>query len=338
MEQSDILNQLLGQEHLSPRQVEDCLDKIITGKWTEVQIAGFLIALRTKGEQPAELAAGAKFLQRHCVPVATADPAQLLDTAGTGGDNQGTFNISTAAAFVAAATGVSVAKHGNRAQSGICGSADLLAALGCRLDMSPERISACLAQTGICFIFAQAHHPSLKAVASVRKQLKVRTLFNLLGPLINPAGAQLRLVGVFADEWVLPYAQACQIIGMRRALIVHAGGLDEFSLVGKSHYALLDESGEITEHEVSAAQLGVPCYPIKQLQVADQAEALSMFNQAIDNEDCPARDSVVLNAAAAVFAAGKVAGLERAVEVVRATLAAGKARAKLDEFIEFNSF
>ena len=337
MQSASVINLLLERHDLEAAQVAACLEAMLTGAWSEAQIAAVLIALRAKGEQPAELAAGVEFLLQRCVAVPVKDPARLLDTAGTGGDRQGTFNISTAAAFVAAAAGVLVAKHGNRAQSGVCGSADLLAKLGCRLDLPVERTAACLEQTGICFMFAQAHHPALKAVAPVRQQLGVRTLFNLLGPLANPAGAKLRLIGVFADEWVLPYAQTCRQLGISRAVVVHATGLDEFSLTGKSRYALLDENGEITEHETSPDQLQVQEHALAKLQVHDQDTALAMFNAAIDNEAGAPREAVVLNSAAAIFAAGKEPTLADAVTAARAVLDAGKARAKVDEFIAFSS-
>ena len=328
------LGTLGAGKELDPSLLEESLAAILAGEWNEVEVAAFLTALRMRGVTSAEVTVAARYLLGIMRPVELPEAAAVLDTAGTGGDRKGTFNISTAAAFVAAACGVRVAKHGNRAMSGTCGSSDILTRLGARLDLAPEALAACHQRTGICFLAAPAHHPALKAVGPVRAKLRVRTMFNLLGPLLNPARAGCRLAGIYDGAWVRPYAEVLRDLGVRRAVVVHAAdGTDEFVLAGPSHYAVLDEQGEVSERELDPATLKLGEHDPAALLAADPAEAERLFNAAIDGKAPAPTAAVVLNAAAALFAAGQVSELASGIEPAQEAIASGKARAKLDEFI-----
>lgn len=332
MDSKSLTEKLLGGTDLDAAEITTALAGMLDGSWGAASSGAFLAALRAKGEQPAELAAAAKFLLQQCVPVTLPAPAQVLDTAGTGGDGQATFNISTAAAFVAAACGVRVAKHGNRALSGKCGSSDLLAALGVNLELPPERLAEIQAATGICFMFAPLHHPALKAVGPIRVELGIRTVFNLLGPLANPAGAGLRLAGVFAPQWLVPYAKALQGLGATRVVVAHAAGLDEFSVAAPTQYAVLAD-GEVSEHRITPAEAGVGQHELDQLRVASIEEATAMFNSVIDGKESAALDACLLNAGAALFAAGHVEDIPAGIVAAREAISSGKVRAKVDQFV-----
>lgn len=333
MEPASTIEHLLTDGDLSVADVRAAIAGILDGSWSHVQAAAFLIAMRAKGETPEELAAATGFLMEQCVTVTIPQPQEVLDTAGTGGDGLSTFNISTAAAFAAAACGLRVAKHGNRALSGKCGSSDLLAALGANLDTTPDRVGEILAATGICFMFAPAHHPVLKAVASVRTGLGVRTMFNLLGALANPASAGVRLAGVYAPRWLVPYAEAFKVMGVQRAVVVHAGGMDEFSVAGPSSYVVLTPPGTISEHETTPVEAGVAEHAVADLRIDDTAAAVDMFNSVMDNEAGAARDACALNAGAALYAAGRVETIAAGVAQALDALDNGTVRAKVAEFI-----
>lgn len=333
MESATLIDRLLAGHELNAAEIEAAMTAMLSSTWSPVQSAAFLTALRAKGETPAELAAAATDLVNQCVPVVITNPARVLDTAGTGGDGQATFNISTAAAFVAAACGVPVAKHGNRALSGKCGSSDLLAGIGVDLDLAPAQLAAIHAQVGICFMFAPAHHPALKAVAAVRKELGIRTIFNLLGPLANPAGAGLRLAGVFAPQWLVPYAQALHAGGVQRAVVVHAAGLDEFSVAAPSHYAVLTADGRVSEHTITPPEAGVGTHAVAELRVNSTAAAVAMFNAVIDGEPGGPLEACIINAGAALFAAGVADSITAGAATARGALTTGAVRAKVTEFV-----
>ncbi len=329
------LDAALSGRELSPERVEAALAAILDERWEPAQVAAFLVAMRCKGETPSELAAAARSLRTRCVPVAVEQPEQLVDTCGTGGDARRTFNISTAAAFAAAAAGARVAKHGNRAQSGICGSSDLVAALGADLDAGPERIAACLAQTGICFMFAPAHHPALRAVGPVRASLGVRTMFNLLGPLLNPAAAGRQVAGIFSPDLLEQYAATLRELGCRRALVVNGEGLDEFSICGPSAYAELREDGTIEMGEIEPGDAGLPVASLDRIQVSDRDEAVAMFEDAIAGGRSAAGDASALNAGAALYVGGHAASIAAGCRQAAAAFASGAVRAKADEFKAF---
>ena len=241
-----------AQEPLSEATAMEAFETIMGGKATPAQIGGFLMTLKTRGETQEEITAAARVLRHHAVKVATSAP--VLDTCGTGGDGAGTFNISTATALTTAACGVPVAKHGNRALTSKSGSADLLEALGVKIDLSPAKISACIAKAKVGFMFAPLHHTAMKHVGGVRAELGVRTIFNLLGPLINPAGAKRQLLGVFSRRWVEPMAWALKTLGAEKALVVHGSdGLDEITTTGPTHVAELAD-GQVRCFEMTPAR------------------------------------------------------------------------------------
>ncbi|MBF2735763.1 MAG: anthranilate phosphoribosyltransferase [Betaproteobacteria bacterium AqS2] len=329
------LGRLTAGEDLDAALLEEALGEILAGRWNHVETAAFLTAMRSKGVTRPEVVAAARCLLGIMRPVELPDAAEVLDTAGTGGDRKGTFNISTAAAFAAAACGVRVAKHGNRAMSGTCGSSDVLAALGARLDLDPAATAACFAKTGICFMAAPAHHPALKEVAPVRAQLRVRTMFNLLGPLLNPARVGCHLAGIYDGAWLTPYAEAFRDLGVRRAVVVHAAdGTDEFVLAGPARYAVLDETGAIAEHDFDPADLGLAGHDSEALLAADKEHAARLFRAALAGEKEAPAAAVALNAAAALFAAGRVPDLAAGLAQAQEAIASGRAAAKLDEFIK----
>ena len=329
-----IADAVAGRE-LAPARIAAAIDAMLERQWESAQIAGFLVALRMRGESPVQLAAAAAALRERGVAVAAADPDGLVDTCGTGGDGSRTFNVSTAAAFVAAACGARVAKHGNRAQSGVCGSSDLIADLGADLAAPPARIAECLEQTGICFMFAPAHYPAMKEVAPVRSALGVRTMFNMLGPMLNPAGAGRQVVGVFSPDLLVAYAETLRTLGTRRALIVHAGGLDEFSVCAPSAYAALAEDGTISSHSITPAAAGLESFELADLQVSDKKQARARFFEAVEGRPTAAAAACAFNAGAALHVAGIADDIAAGVQLAAAAQADGRAAAKVEQFRSF---
>ena len=321
---------------LAPEQIAAAVGAMLDSQWDAAQIAGLLVALRMRGESPAQLAAAAAALRQRRIAVVADNPEELVDTCGTGGDGSHTFNVSTAAAFVAAACGVRVAKHGNRAQSGVCGSSDLIAALGADLTASPEKVAECLADTGICFMFAPAHYPAMKEVAPVRAALGVRTMFNMLGPMLNPAGAGRQVVGIFSPDLIVPYAETLRTLGSKRALVVHAGGLDEFSVCAPCQYASLAEDGTISSHSITPQQAGFEdSFALADLQVADAKQAQARFAEAIDGRPGAAAAACAFNAGAALHVAGVADDITAGVRLAQQAQADGAARAKVEQFRAF---
>jgi anthranilate phosphoribosyltransferase len=262
-----------------------------------------------------------------------ADPAHLVDTCGTGGDAKGTFNVSTATAFVVAAAGGCVAKHGNRSVSSSSGSADVLEAAGARLDLDPDQVAECLRATGVGFLFAPRHHSAMRHAIGPRREMGVRTLFNLLGPLTNPAGAPNQLLGVFSEHWVRPVAEVLRTLGSRRVMVVHSSdGLDEISTGGVTHVAELRD-GEVHDYRIEPEQFGMDRAPLDAVRVATAAESLEMIRGAYAGRPGPAADIVALNAGAAIYVAGLADSHGEGVERARALLADGSAARKLDEFV-----
>jgi anthranilate phosphoribosyltransferase len=321
---------LLGEEaHAAMMQV-------MSGQATPAQIAGFLIALRMKGETVEEITGCARAMRAHVTP-ALPQHETLVDTAGTGGDGAHTFNISTSAALVAAAAGAFVAKHGNRAVSSRSGSADVLEALGVRIDLTPEDVAACIDEVGFGFMFAQAHHPAMRHAGPVRRELGVRTVFNLLGPLTNPAGARRQVVGVYARDLVEPIAQALAALGCEHALVAHgAGGLDELTPTGENLVAEV-RGGEVTISTVDPREFGAGPGVPADLGGGDAADNAAIVRTVFDGETGPRRDAVILNAGAALYVAGVSDSLEQGVYTARDAIDDGRATATLDRLIAFTA-
>jgi anthranilate phosphoribosyltransferase len=309
--------------------------QIMSGEVSAPLIAAIVVGLRVKKETVGEIAAAATVMREFATKVEVADHANLVDTCGTGGDSAHTFNISTAAAFVASAAGAKVAKHGGRSVSSKSGSADVLEALGANIGLKPGQVARCIDELGAGFMFAPAHHGAMKHAAPVRKELGVRTIFNILGPLTNPAGARNQLMGVFHPDLVGIQARVLQRLGSRHAMIVHgADGLDEISISGETMIAELKDD-HVREYLVRPEQFGVARAPLETIRAIDAGVAREMLVAAVGNEPGPARDIVALNAGAAIYVAGLApsheAGVARALEV----MASGAAKRKLEEFVAF---
>lgn len=314
--------------------MREVMRAIMSGDTTQAQIAGFLIALRMKGETIDEIAAAASVMRELAVHV-DVGVEPLIDTCGTGGDGIGTFNISTAAAFVTAAAGGYIAKHGNRAASGASGSADLLEAAGARIDLNPAEVAACIRECGVGFMFAPAHHGATRHAAGPRRELGTRTLFNVLGPLTNPANASIQLMGVFDRAWVPRAAQVLARLGVARALVVCAeDGMDEISIASPTHAAELCD-GRIETYTLDAAALGIARQPLATLAARNAAESHAIIRSVFDDVPGPAHDIVALNAGAAIYLAGLAPDLAGGLLRAREVIANGAARAKLDRFVAF---
>lgn len=320
---------VIEQIDLSREEMQSVMRTIMTGEATPAQIGGFLIGLRMKGETVDEITAAASVMRELATPVAVSGD-YMVDTAGTGGDGAKTFNISTASTFVIAAAGGQVAKHGNRSISSSSGSADLLEAAGVKLDLPPEKVAKCIDEVGVGFMFAPMHHSAMKHAIGPRKEMAVRTVFNLLGPLTNPAGAPNQVIGVFDRAWVEPLAQVLKQLGSRHVMVVHGeDGLDEITVSGKTLVAELKD-GEVTTYTVTPEQFGMSMAPLSELAVENAEESLSVVKQVLENGGGAAGDIVALNAGAAIYVAGLTDSLEAGVAKAQSVIASGEARAKLD--------
>jgi anthranilate phosphoribosyltransferase len=309
--------------------------QIMRGELTQAQIAGFIIGLRVKKETVGEIAAAAQVMREFATMVPVKDPQRVLDVVGTGGDGAHTFNISTAATFVSAAAGARVAKHGNRSVSSRSGSADVLEALGAKLDLAPEQIAQAIETIGVGFMFAPSHHPAMKHAAPVRKELGVRTIFNILGPLTNPAGAQRQLMGVFHPDLVGIQTRVLQRLGAKHVMVVYGkDGLDEISISGETAVGEF-VNGEVREYELHPSQFGLEVYDRRAIQVSSVDESRQMILAVLENQPGPALNIVVLNAGAALYVAGVAKSLAEGIDQAREAIAKGKARQKLDEFVAF---
>ncbi|WP_036253208.1 anthranilate phosphoribosyltransferase [Methylobacter sp. BBA5.1] len=326
---------LLDKQDLSADQMRAVMRLIMSGGATDAQIGGFLIALRCKGESVDEIAAAAEVMRELAGKVPVRGE-HIIDTCGTGGDGANTFNISTTCAFVVAAAGGRVAKHGNRSVSSSCGSADVLEAAGVNLDLTAEQVASCVNEIGVGFLFAPKHHGAMKYAIGPRREMGVRTLFNLLGPLSNPAGAPNQLIGVFGKDWLEPLAQVLKKLGSRHVLVVNADdGLDEISIACATSVAELKD-GQVTTYAVTPEQFGLQRASIAELAVDGTASSLSMVKSVLDNLPGPARDIVTLNAGAAIYAADLADSLAAGVEKARQVIASGAARAKWDALITYS--
>ncbi len=330
------LSRLLDGHDLSRSQARDVMNEIMSGEATQAQIGGFLVALRLKGETADEIAGCAEAMREHVLPV-KPQRDDLVDVVGTGGDGANTFNISTAAALVAAAAGAAVAKHGNRAASSTTGAADVLEALGFTLAQPPERIAQSIDELGFGFLFAQAHHPAMKHAAPVRRELATRTVFNVLGPLTNPAGARALVLGVYAPELAPTLAEALVRLDARRAFVVHgAGGLDELSPTGPNLVCEV-ESGAVRQYELDPQDLGVPRCDPAELRGGDPATNARALRDVLGGAGGGHRSAVLLNAAGGIAAAGHAADLREGLELARQAVDSGAASERLERLVEFSN-
>lgn len=329
------LNKIASREDLTGEEMRAVMTTIMNGEATPSQIGAFLMGMRVKGETVGEIAAAVSILREKMVKVEAPD--DVIDIVGTGGDGAETLNISTAACFVTAAAGVPVAKHGNRALSSKSGASDVLQALGLRLDLTPEQISRCIREVGIGFMFAPAHHPAMKHVGPSRQELGVRTMFNLLGPQSNPAGARRYMLGVFDKRWVEPVAAALLANRAISAWVVHgADGLDEISTTGPSFVASI-KGGDLRSFEVTPEDAGLPRATIADLKGADAAYNAGRLRALLDGTRDPYRDVVLLNAAAALIVADRAETLREGVAIAADAIDSGKARQVLDTLISVSN-
>jgi anthranilate phosphoribosyltransferase len=331
----EAIAQLLEGRPLERAQARSVMDEIMRGEATPAQIGGFLIALRGKGETADEIAGCAEAMREHVLPVRSGRD-DLVDTAGTGGDGAHTLNISTAAALVAAAAGAAVAKHGNRAVSSACGSADVLEALGFDLELSPERIAGSIDELGFGFMFAPTHHPAMRHAAPVRRELATRTVFNVLGPLTNPAGARAQVVGVYAPGLVRTIAEVLAALGARRAFVVHgAGGIDELSPAGPNLVCEV-AGGTVVERTIDPEDLGVPRCDPAELRGGTPAENAAAIREIFAGGDGGRRSAILLNAAGAIAAAGHAEDLREGLALAQRTLDSGAALERLEALVAYS--
>ena len=337
MNYSALLSQLIARQDLSREDMLDLMRAVMTGELTPAQIAGAIIALRCKGETVTELAAAATVMRELSTKVPLGGVEHLVDTCGTGGDGAHTFNISTAAAFTAAAGGARVAKHGGRSVSSKSGSADVLEALGINVNLPPERVAEAVKTLGVGFMFAPNHHSAMKHAAPVRRELGVRTLFNLLGPMTNPAGAPNQVIGVFSRELTRPLAEVLRELGSRHVMVVHAAdGMDELSLAGESYVAELKE-GRILEYTVTPEQFGLGRCASDVFAVDGVEASKARLAKALEGATCAERDIVALNAGAALYVSGVATSLAEGVARATEAISSGAAKAKLAALAAFGA-
>lgn len=317
------LAQLLEKRNLSMDDMTAVMQQVMTGEATPAQIGALLTALRMKGETVDEVAAAATVMRQLAAPVKVVDNA--IDIVGTGGDSTSTFNISTCCALVAAAAGVKVAKHGNRSVSSKSGAADFLEAAGVNIGIDPDDVARCVEQVGVGFMFAPKHHSAMRHAIGPRKEMGVRTVFNLLGPLTNPAGVRRQLLGVYDPMWVKPMADVLNKLGSEHVLVVHGdGGMDEISLSGATHVAEL-KNGQVTEYEINPKLFGIKEQSIDLIKVEGPEQSLAMIHSVLANEASAATDIVLMNAGAALYVGGVADSIETGVEKAREVLASGAA-------------
>jgi len=335
MDMQSAIRRVTEGHDLSAEDMTAIMRCIMTGEATPAQIGGFLVGLRMKGETVDEIAAAARVMRELASRVAV-DVPHLVDTCGTGGDGAGTFNISTASAFVAAGAGAHVAKHGNRSVSSASGSADVLEAAGVKVDLAPEQVARCIRETGLGFMFAPLHHGAMKHAIGPRREMGVRTVFNVLGPLTNPAGAPNQLIGVFSADLVEPLARVLGQLGSRHVLVVHADvGLDEISIDGDTQVAEWRD-GRLERYSVHPRDLGLTPAPVSAIAVESAAESLDTIRGVLAGSQGPARDVVLLNAGAALYASGRAGDLDAGISLARESIDSGKARDCLDALVRLS--
>ncbi|WP_029936184.1 anthranilate phosphoribosyltransferase [Thiomicrospira pelophila] len=332
---SEALTRLLKRENLNGSEMQSVMQTLMSGEATDAQIGGLLMALRMKGETIEEIAAAAQVMRNLSTRVELDDRSHLVDTCGTGGDGANIFNVSTATAFVASAAGARVAKHGNRSVSSKSGSADVLEAAGVNLNLSVNQVAACVEQVGVGFMFAPAHHGAMKHVVAARKELGVRTIFNVLGPLTNPAQAPYQVLGVYDRDLLVPFAEVLKQLGSEHVMVVHAeDGLDEISVTCPTHVAEL-KNGQIREWTIDPQEYDMDHVSLEGLAVDSAQQSLNIIRAAFNNSDGAAKDIICLNAGAALYVAGISNSFAEGVLLARGAIAQGLAQQKLDQFIQF---
>lgn len=329
---NEYIKKVIEREDLTVEEAAAAMDAIMSGAATDSQIGSYLTALRMKGETVAEITGSAKGMREKCLQF--IGEGDLLDIVGTGGDCTNTFNVSTVSAIVVAAVGISVAKHGNRSVSSKCGSADVLEALGVKLDITKEKNERVLKETGICFMFAPVYHSAMRYVARPRREMGVRTIFNILGPLTNPAYANLQVMGVYSDELVEPMAKVLSNLGIKRAMVVHGeDGVDEVSICGKTKVSEVRD-GEIKTYFIDPVSLGLNLAKLEDIKGGAAEENKEIALAILKGEEGPRRDIVLINSAVALYTALENKTLEECIELAAQTIDSGKALAKLQAFIE----
>jgi anthranilate phosphoribosyltransferase len=333
MDIQQAINSVIQGKNLSRENMTTVMKTVMSGEATPAQVAGLLVALRMKGETVDELTAAAAVMRELSTKV-NVSTDHLVDTCGTGGDAKSTFNVSTTAAFVVAAAGARVAKHGNRSVSSKSGSADLLEAAGVNLQLTAEQVAQCIEEVGIGFLFAPAHHSAMKHALGPRKELGVRTMFNLLGPLTNPANAPHQVLGVFSAKWLEPLAKVLMSLGSKHVLVVHAeDGLDEISIASETDIAELKD-GNVTNYKISPTQFGISKGKLSEIIADDVSASLSIMNSVFDNQAGATLDIVKLNAGAALYASDKALSLEQGIKLAEEAIASGAAKRKFQEYKE----
>ncbi|MES0327538.1 MAG: anthranilate phosphoribosyltransferase [Gammaproteobacteria bacterium] len=332
MDMQSAIKAVTEKQDLSAEDMTSVMRTIMTGEATPAQIGGFLVGLRMKGETVDEVAAAAAVMRELSTKV-EVEKEYLVDTCGTGGDSSGSFNISTASAFVVAAAGARVAKHGNRSITSKSGSADVLEAAGVNLELTPEQVADCVNEIGIGFMFAPMHHSAMKHAIGPRKEMAVRTIFNVLGPLTNPAGAPNQVLGVFSKDWVVPLAEVLKQLGSEHVLVVNAeDGLDEISIGSPTLVAELKD-GEVKNYTIQPEDFGLQRADLSTIKAADAQDSLNIINGVLANQSSPAKDIVCLNAGAAIYVAGLVNSLAEGVKRAAEVIAEGKAAEKLQQLV-----
>ncbi len=333
MDIQQAINTVIEGNDLARDDMTTVMRTVMSGEATPAQVAGLLVALRMKGEAVEELTAAASVMRELSAKV-NVSTENLVDTCGTGGDAKSTFNVSTTAAFVVAAAGAKVAKHGNRSVSSKSGSADLLEAAGVNLQLTPEQVAQCIEEVGIGFLFAPAHHSAMKHAIGPRKELGTRTMFNLLGPLTNPANAPHQVLGVFSAQWVEPLANVLKSLGSKHVLVVHAeDGLDEISIASGTTISELKD-GSVTRYNIAPKQFGIQESSLADIVASDVSQSLQIVNSVFDNQVGAALDIVKLNAGAAIYASDKATSLEEGVQLAAEAIASGAAKNKFQQYIE----
>ncbi|HKM41961.1 MAG TPA: anthranilate phosphoribosyltransferase [Methanocorpusculum sp.] len=329
---AECIKKVSSLSNLSDVEAEAAMQDIMSGNATDGQIGAFLTALVMKGETSSEIAAFASVMRKNAVKITPKKTGMLVDTCGTGGDGRNTFNISTASAFIAAGAGVTVVKHGNRGATSKCGSADVLEALGVKIDLTPERVCEIIDENGIGFMFAQSHHPAMKYAGLVRKEIGIRSFFNLIGPLSNPAGADAQLLGVYDESLTEKIADVLNILGTKRALVVHGDGYDEITTTGITRISEV-KNGLVKSYSLDASSFGFPKAYAASLCGGDSRYNAQIIRSVLEGKEGPKRDIVILNAAAAIYLGDKAASIADGIKYAEKSIDSGHALEKLENLI-----